>query len=84
MNADHSEALVLLARAAGETGAEGATMTAVDRLGFNLRLRSGDRVHGMRIAFPREVRNNVEVRTVLVEMVRAVRDERQRDFVAGF
>jgi putative heme iron utilization protein len=76
MNDDHSEALVLLARAAGETGAEAATMTAVDRLGFHLRLRSGDRMHGMRIAFPREVRNNVEVRTVLVEMVRAVRDER--------
>ena len=74
MNKDHSEALVLLARAAGETGAEAATMTAVDRLGFHLRLRSGERVHGARIAFPREVRDTPEVRTVLVEMVRAARD----------
>lgn len=73
MNADHAEALVLLAHAAGETGVEAATMTAVDRLGFHLRLRSGERVHGARIAFPREVRNNGEVRTVLVEMVRAAR-----------
>ena len=56
MNADHGEALVLLARAAGETGVEAAAMTAVDRLGFHLRLRSGERVHGTRIAFPREVR----------------------------
>jgi heme iron utilization protein len=40
MNADHGEALVLLARAAGETGVEAATMTAVDRLGFHLRLRT--------------------------------------------
>jgi putative heme iron utilization protein len=75
MNEDHSEALVLLARAAGETGAEAATMTAVDRLGFHLRLQSGERVHGARIAFLREVRNTLEVRTVLVEMVRAARDE---------
>jgi len=76
MNADHGEALLLLARAAGETGAESATMTAVDRLGFQLRLRSGDRVHGARIAFPREVCNGPEVRAVLVEMVRAARDAR--------
>jgi hypothetical protein len=76
MNADHAEALVLLAHAAGETGVEAATMTAVDRLGFHLRLRSGERVHGARIAFPREVRNNGEVRTVLVEMVRAARAAR--------
>jgi hypothetical protein len=79
MNEDHAEALVLLARAAGETGAEAAiasaSMTAVDRLGFQLRLRSGDRVHGARIAFPREVRNNAEVRAVLVEMVRTARGD---------
>jgi heme iron utilization protein len=56
MNADHGEALLLLARAAGETGAEAATMTAVDRLGFHVRLRASDRVYGARIAFPREVR----------------------------
>ena len=76
MNEDHGEALVLLARAAGETGAEAATMTAIDRLGFHLRLRSGERVHGTRIAFPREVPNSGEVRTVLVEMVRAARTGR--------
>jgi putative heme iron utilization protein len=76
MNTDHSEALVLLARAAGETGTESATMTAVDRLGFHLRLQSGERVHGARIAFPREVRNTGEARAVLVEMVRAARDVR--------
>jgi hypothetical protein len=51
-------------------------MTAIDRLGFHLRLRSGERVHGTRIAFPREVPNSGEVRTVLVEMVRAARTGR--------
>ena len=73
MNEDHSDALVLLARAAGETGVEAAVMTAVDRLGFHLRLHSGERVHGARIAFPREVCNTGEVRAVMVEMVRAAR-----------
>jgi putative heme iron utilization protein len=73
MNADHADALVLLARAAGDAGAEAATMTAVDRLGFHLKLRSGERVHGARLGFPREVRNAGEARTVLVEMARAAR-----------
>jgi hypothetical protein len=76
MNEDHAAALVLLAQAAGEAGAEAATMTAVDRLGFHLRLRSGGRVHGARIAFPREARDESSVRTVLVEMVRAAREGR--------
>lgn len=73
MNTDHREALVLLAHAAGETEAEAAAMTAVDRLGFHLRLRSGERSHGLRIAFPREVRDRTEVRQVLTELVRAAR-----------
>lgn len=76
MNQDHAEALVLLARAAGEEAVETASMTAVDRLGFQLRLQSGDRVHGARIAFPGEVRNSGEVRAALIEMVRAARNER--------
>ena len=46
-------------------------MTAVDRLGFHVRLKTGDRVHGRRIAFPREVKDSNEARAVLIEMVRA-------------
>ncbi len=48
-------------------------MTAVDRLGFHLRLKTGDRMHGVRIAFTREVRSAEETRTVLVEMVKQAR-----------
>lgn len=73
MNADHSEALRLIARHfAGETGEE-AAITAVDRLGFHLRLKSGERIHGCRIAFPREVRDVESARAVFVEMVRQAR-----------
>ncbi len=71
MNMDHGDALRRIARNdTGETPDE-ASITAVDRLGFHLRLRSGDRVHGRRIAFPRGVKNPNEVRAVFIEMLRA-------------
>ena len=75
MNADHKEALVLVARAAGHPEVEQATMTAIDRLGVHLRLQSGERVHGARVGFPREVRSTAEVRTVLVQMVHNARQQ---------
>ncbi len=40
MNADHSDALVLLAREFARIESEEATMTAVDRLGFQVRLKT--------------------------------------------
>ncbi|HEY2018724.1 MAG TPA: DUF2470 domain-containing protein [Bryobacteraceae bacterium] len=70
MNADHADALRRIsAHFAGEP-ADQAAMTSVDRLGFHLRLKSGDRVHGKRVAFLREVRSADEARAVLIEMVR--------------
>ena len=73
MNADHADALVLLARNFGAVEADQATMTAVDRLGFHVRVRTGDRTHGARIAFLREARTAEETRPILVEMVRQAR-----------
>ena len=73
MNADHADALVLLARDFAGVEAEEARMTSVDRLGFHLQLKTGDRVHGARVPFTREVRNTQETRTVLVEMVHQAR-----------
>ena len=73
MNADHADALVAYARAFAGEPADEATMTAVDRLGFRLRVRAGDRLHGVRIAFPREVRTAEDARVVLIEMVREAR-----------
>jgi putative heme iron utilization protein len=73
MNADHAEPLKQIAGYyAGEVVDE-AAMTAVDRLGFHLRLKSGDRIYGRRIAFIREVANKDDARSVLVEMVRQAR-----------
>jgi putative heme iron utilization protein len=73
MNADHADALVLYCRAFGGVEADEATMTSVDRLGFGLRVRAGERVHGLRLAFPREVRSAATARAVLIEMLRDAR-----------
>jgi len=73
MNADHKDALVLLAREFARIEAQEATMTAVDRLGFHVRLTTPEGVRGARIAFVREVSNPAESRKVLVEMVQQAR-----------
>jgi heme iron utilization protein len=70
MNADHKDALILLARNFARTEAQEVTMTAVDRLGFQVRITTGDGIRGARIAFLREVSNPAETRGVLIEMVR--------------
>lgn len=70
MNADHKDSLVLLARSFAGIAAEEAEMTSVDRLGFQVRLKTEEGVRGARIAFPREVSNANETRGVLVEMVK--------------
>jgi putative heme iron utilization protein len=74
MNKDHVDAMILLARTHAQLEATEAAMTAVDRLGFHLRLKTAEGMKGARINFLREVRSAEETRTVLVEMVRAGRD----------
>jgi hypothetical protein len=73
MNDDHKDSLVLLAREFARIESQEATMTAVDRLGFHVRLKTQNGMRGARIAFLREVRNAAETRKVLVEMVQQAR-----------
>ncbi|MFY9980923.1 MAG: DUF2470 domain-containing protein [Candidatus Sulfotelmatobacter sp.] len=73
MNADHKEALVLLARVFAGIDSQEASMTAVDRLGFHVRLKTDEGMKGTRIGFLREAGNPNEARKVLVEMVRKAR-----------
>ena len=75
MNADHEEALILLARAASGLEGDEAKMTAVDRLGFHVRLTTSEGFRGVRVPFLREVRSSEETRGVLVEMVKAERQK---------
>jgi hypothetical protein len=78
MNEDQAAALLAFLRGRGRESAGGeapdeATVTAVDRLGFKVRLRTGERVHGTRIAFPREVATADECRQAFSEMCRSPR-----------
>src|SRR3974390_2596005 len=75
MNADHKDALILLAKRFAGVEAQEVNMTAVDRLGFNVRLKAQDGVHGARINFLREVTNPTQTREVFVEMVKQARKE---------
>ena len=70
MNEDHADALVKLAQVHVGIEAAQAQMTAVDRLGFHVRLKTAEGMRGARIAFTREVLNTKQVREVLVEMVK--------------
>lgn len=70
MNADHADAMILLARIHTGIEATQASMTAVDRLGFHLRLLTPEGMKGRRINFPNAVRTAQETRKELVEMVR--------------
>jgi putative heme iron utilization protein len=69
MNRDHADALVAYARVLGGIEADAAEMVAVDRLGFKLRVRADDGLHGCRIPFAREVTTVEQCRTVLIEML---------------
>jgi putative heme iron utilization protein len=73
MNADHADALILLAKAFAGIEAQEGKMTSVDRLGFHVRLKTQDGASGARIAFLREVSNAAEARGVLVEMTAQAR-----------
>src|SRR6266567_6703751 len=73
MNADHKDALILLAREFARIESQEATMIAVDRLGFHARLKTQEGMRGARVAFLREVSNPAEARMVLVEMVQQAR-----------
>jgi heme iron utilization protein len=73
MNRDHADALIAYARHFAGEAADDAAMVSVDRLGFKLRLRQGDRLSSVRIAFPREVTTAAQSREVLIEMVRRAR-----------
>lgn len=78
MNRDHADALLTYARFYAGEPAEEAAMTGVDRLGFKLRLRNGERLWSARIPFPREVTTAGQSREVLIEMLERARSARPR------
>ena len=73
MNADHVDAMILLAKSHAGIEAIEATMTSVDRLGFSISAKTNDGVKGARINFLHEVATPQDTRAALVEMVRQAR-----------
>ena len=73
MNADHSDALILLARVFAGLQSEEAVMTSIDRLGFHVRLKTAEGIRSARIAFTSEVKSPLDARKVLVEMTQTAR-----------
>jgi heme oxygenase (biliverdin-IX-beta and delta-forming) len=69
MNRDHADALMEYARHFAREAAQEVTMVAVDRLGFKLRLRQGDSLSSVRIAFPSEVTTAAQSRDTLIAML---------------
>ena len=74
MNEDHGEAMVAYARALARLpDATAATMTAVDRYGFELAVTTPAGPRATRLAFDQEVSNSDEVRRAMVAMVKTAR-----------
>jgi putative heme iron utilization protein len=72
LNTEQAETLLLLARALGDVEAQQATVTALDRLGFHLRLTTPGRMQGGRVAFASPVRTEAEVRASLAGLAAQV------------
>ncbi len=68
INEQQAATLMLLARVYGNVEAQQVTMTALDRLGFHLRIKTPDRMQGGRVAFTKPVGNAQEVRAGLADM----------------
>jgi putative heme iron utilization protein len=73
MNRDHADALIEYARYFAHASCDEATMVAVDRLGFKLRIREAERLSSVRIAFPAEVMSAAQSRDTLIAMLREAR-----------
>jgi putative heme iron utilization protein len=74
MNDDHTDAVLAYAKVlAGVADASAATMTAVDRYGFDLALTTPAGPRAVRLAFDEPVRTNDEVRRAMVTLVKRAR-----------
>ena len=75
MNEDHRDSMVEMAKHYSGLVAVDAEMTAVDRLGFNMRVQTEAGMKGARVAYPKPIESGDDIRSVFVEMVKAVRNK---------
>ncbi len=74
MNEDHTDAVLAYAtKLAGVADATSATMTAIDRYGFELALKTPAGPRAVRLAFDEPVATSDEVRRAMVALVKRAR-----------
>lgn len=76
MNADHADALVAYCRHYTGITPDAATLTSVDRMGFRMRVRTGERLQGVRLNFPAEVRSADDARKAFIALLKEARPAR--------
>lgn len=74
MNEDHVDALGLIVKKYLAMDCESASMTSVDRLGFQVRFKHEGEFYSRRVGFLREVKTPEQTREVIVEMVKQARE----------
>lgn len=73
MNDDHVDSMISLIEYHIGVKADDAIMTAVDRYGFNVRMKVESKMRGGRIGFKKIANSPMEVRKILVAMLAEVR-----------
>ena len=74
MNEDHADAMVLYCKAFSKaTDVTSATMTGVDRYGFEMSAKTPEGPRPVRVAFPKPMTTPAEVRAALVAMLNDAR-----------
>jgi putative heme iron utilization protein len=74
INADHADAMVLYCKAFSKaTEITSATMTGVDRYGFDMSVKTSEGPRPVRLAFPTPVSTPEEARAALIAMVKEAR-----------
>jgi putative heme iron utilization protein len=77
MNDDHGDALVLYAKAFGNTPqAESAQLISIDPQGMNLSVQIGGETSPLRIEFDRELKDAEDAHYKLIDMVKQARQNR--------
>ena len=76
MNADHVDAMVLYCKAFSKaTGVTSASMTAIDRYGFEMSAKTNEGPRPVRLAFPRPVSTPEDAQAVLISMLKDARSK---------
>ena len=76
MNTDHAEAMVIYCKAFSKaTDVSAATMTGVDRYGFEMSAVTGEGPRPVRLAFPEPISTSEQARKALVAMLESARSK---------